>query len=156
MKKALSSTSGFTFIEIMVVVVIIGILATLVGTAVIGRIDDANKAKAQSDIATLQSSLQLYKLDNGNYPTTEQGLDALIKPPAKVGTTVDATEEMKTWKEGGYLEGGKLPMDPWKKPYQYLSPGVNNPNYDLWSMGKDGESGTEDDIQSWNLDKAGK
>ena len=152
MKKALSSNSGFTFIEIMVVVVIIGILATLVGTAVIGRIDEANIAKAKSDIATLQGSLQLYKLDNGNYPTTEQGLDALVKPPAQV----DTTGEMKTWKEGGYIEGGRLPLDSWKNQYQYLSPGVNNPNYDLWSMGKDGESGNEDDIQSWNLDKAWK
>ncbi len=152
MRKLGYSNSGFTFIEIMVVVVIIGILATLVGTAVIGRIDDANKAKAKSDIATLQGSLQLYKLDNGNYPTTEQGLDALVKPPAQV----DTTEEMKTWKQGGYLEGGKLPMDPWRHPYQYLSPGVNNESYDLWSMGKDGESGNEDDIQSWNLDKIEK
>ncbi|OGL39486.1 MAG: type II secretion system protein GspG [Candidatus Schekmanbacteria bacterium RIFCSPHIGHO2_02_FULL_38_11] len=149
MKKALSSNSGFTFIEIMVVVVIIGILATLVGTAVIGRIDEANIAKAKSDIATLQGSLQLYKLDNGNYPTTEQGLDLLVKPPAE-------TEGSKTWKEGGYIEGGRLPLDSWKNQYQYLSPGVNNPNYDLWSMGKDGESGNEDDIQSWNLDKAWK
>ena len=152
MKKAFSSTSGFTFIEIMVVVVIIGILATLVGTAVIGRIDDANEAKAKSDIATLQGALQLYKLDNGNYPTTEQGLDALVKPPAQV----DTTEEMTTWKQGGYIEGGKLPMDPWRNPYQYLSPGVNNESYDIWSMGKDGESGTEDDMQSWNLDKTDK
>src|SRR3990172_9219675 len=149
MKKALSSNSGFTFIEIMVVVVIIGILATLVGTAVIGRIDEANIAKAKSDISTLQGSLQLYKLDNGDYPTTEQGLDALVKAPAE-------EESSNTWKEGGYLEGGKVPLDPWRNPYQYLSPGVNNLNYDIWSMGKDGESGTEDDIQSWNLDKTDK
>jgi len=146
MKKLLILNSGFTFIEIMVVVVIIGILATLVGTAVIGRIDEANIAKGKSDIATLQGALQLYKLDNGHYPTTEQGLDALVKPPT-------TEEEAKTWKQGGYLEGGKVPLDPWKHPYQYLSPGINNPDYDIWSLGKDGESGTEDDIQSWNLDK---
>ena len=149
MKKTVLSSSGFTFIEIMVVVVIIGILATLVGTAVIGRIDEANIAKAKSDIASLQGALQLYKLDNGNYPTTEEGIEALVKAPA-------STETSKNWKEGGYLEGGKVPLDSWKKPYQYLSPGINNPNYDLWSCGKDGESGTEDDIESWNLDKTYK
>ena len=130
----------------MVVVVIIGILATLIGTAVIGRIDEANIAKGKSDISTLSGALQLYKLDNGYYPTTEQGLDALVRPPA----TADAS---KSWKEGGYVEGGKVPNDPWKNPYQYLSPGVNNPGFDLWSNGKDGQSSTEDDIQSWNLDK---
>jgi len=149
MKKKLSADSGFTFIEIMVVVVIIGILATLVGTAVIGRIDEANIAKAKSDISSLLGALQLYKLDNGNYPTTEEGIEALVKPPA----AVDTAEDMKTWKEGGYIEGGKVPSDPWRKPYRYLSPGINNPSYDLWSCGKDGESETEDDIQSWNLDK---
>src|SRR3989338_2328407 len=127
MKKALSSNSGFTFIEIMVVVVIIGILATLVGTAVIGRIDEANIAKAKSDIATLQGALQLYKLDNGNYPTTEEGIEALVNPPVN-------EESAKTWKEGGYIEGGKVPSDSWRNPYQYLSPGVNNPNYDIWSV----------------------
>ena len=152
MKKTVLSSSGFTFIEIMVVVVIIGILATLVGTAVIGRIDEANIAKAKSDIASMQGALQLYKLDNGNYPTTEQGIEALVKPPA----AVDTTEDMKTWKEGGYLEGGKVPLDSWKKPFRYLSPGINNPSYDLWSCGKDGESETEDDIQSWDLDRISK
>ncbi|RMF93359.1 MAG: type II secretion system protein GspG [Candidatus Schekmanbacteria bacterium] len=142
-KKNLYDDRGFTLIEIMVVVVIIGILATLIGTAVIGRIDDANIAKAKSDISTIASALQLYKMDNGSYPTTEEGLEALVKKPAGA----------RNWSKGGYIEGKKIPKDPWGSEYNYLSPGVNNPDYDLWSNGKDKISGTEDDIQSWNLDK---
>ncbi|MBI5373921.1 MAG: type II secretion system major pseudopilin GspG [Candidatus Schekmanbacteria bacterium] len=138
--------AGFTLIEIMVVVVIIGILATLIGTAVIGRIDEANIVKAKSDISTLQSALQLYKMDNGDYPTTEQGLEALVSEP-KGGKAAP------NWKTGGYIEGGKVPNDPWRAPYNYLSPGVNSNDYDLWSNGKDGQADTEDDIQNWNLDK---
>ena len=137
---------GFTLIEIMVVVVIIGILATLIGTAVIGRIDDANIVKVKSDISTLSSALQLYKMDNGDYPTTEQSLEALVKKPS--GST-----EASNWSKGGYVEGKKIPKDPWNTEYNYLSPGVSNPDYDLWSNGKDKISGTDDDIQSWNIDK---
>ena len=134
---------GFTLIEIMVVVVIIGILATLIGTAVIGRIDDANIAKVKSDISTMSSALQLYKMDNGDYPTSEEGLEALIRKPSGA----------RNWNKGGYIEGGKIPKDAWDNDYNYLSPGVNNTDYDLWSNGKDTIFGTNDDIESWNIDK---
>ncbi|HEY4697866.1 MAG TPA: type II secretion system major pseudopilin GspG [Gallionella sp.] len=135
---------GFTLIEIMVVVVIMGILAALVVPKLLGRTDDARIIAARQDIATVMQALKLYKLDNQRYPTTGQGLQALITKPA-TGPASDG------WKTGGYLD--KLPKDPWGNPYQYLSPGIRG-EIDVVSLGGDGQPGgvgNDADIGSWNL-----
>jgi len=135
---------GFTLIEIMVVVVIMGILAALVVPKLMGRTDDARIIAAKQDIATVMQALKLYKLDNQRYPTTDQGLQALITKPA-AGPAADG------WKTGGYLD--KLPKDPWGNPYQYLSPGIKG-EIDVISFGGDGQpggSGNDADIGSWDL-----
>jgi general secretion pathway protein G len=135
---------GFTLIEIMVVVVIMGILAALVVPKLFGHVDNARITAAKQDIATMMQGLKLYKLDNQRYPTTEQGLQALINKP----TTGPAANG---WKAGGYLD--KLPKDPWGNPYQYLSPGVKG-EVDVFSLGSDGQpggSGNDADIGSWDL-----
>lgn len=137
---------GFTLIEIMVVVVIIGLLATLVLPRVLGRQDQAMIAKAKVDIQAISSALKLYKLDNFNYPSTSQGLEALIREPG-------GDPPAKNWKKGGYVE--RLPTDPWGNPYQYLSPGEKM-EFDVWSFGADGRSGgdgTNAEIGNWNLDE---
>ena len=137
---------GFTLIEIMVVVVIIGLLATLVLPRVLGRQDQAMIAKAKVDIQALSSALKLYKLDNFNYPSTSQGLESLIKNPG-------GDPPAKNWKKGGYVE--RLPADPWGNPYQYLSPGEKM-EFDIWSYGADGRTGgdgTSAEIANWNLDE---
>ena len=136
---------GFTLIEIMVVVVIIGLLATLVLPRVMGRQEQAFIAKAQSDIQALSSALKFYKLDNFHYPSTDQGLQALVSKPS--GDPVP-----KNWKKSGYIE--RLPNDPWGNAYQYLSPGEKM-EFDLWSWGADGIEGGEEgdaDIGNWNID----
>jgi general secretion pathway protein G len=135
---------GFTLIEIMVVVVIMGILAALVVPKLMGRTDDARVTAARQDIATVMQALKLYKLDNQRYPTTEQGLNALVAKPT-VGP------EARGWKSGGYLD--KLPKDPWGNPYQYLSPGIKG-EVDVFSFGADGQAGgtgNDADIGSWEL-----
>jgi general secretion pathway protein G len=137
-------TRGFTLIEIMVVVVIMGILAALVVPKLMGRTDDARIIAARQDIATLMQGLKLYKLDNQRYPTTEQGLQALVSKP----TTGPAANG---WKTGGYID--KVPLDPWKNPYQYLSPGIKG-EIDIFSLGADGQpggAGNDADIGSWDL-----
>lgn len=137
---------GFTLIEIMVVVVIIGLLATLVLPRVLGRQEQAQIEKARADIQALSSALKLYKLDNFNYPSTQQGLDALTRKPA-------GDPPAKNWKKGGYIE--RLPSDPWGNEYQYLSPGQHG-EFDLWSYGADGKPGGEDaaaDITNWEEDR---
>jgi general secretion pathway protein G len=134
---------GFTLIEIMVVVVIMGILAALVVPKLMGRTDDARITAARQDISTLMQALKLYKLDNQRYPTTEQGLQALIAKPTS-GPAANG------WKSGGYID--KLPKDPWGNPYQYLSPGVKG-EVDVFSYGADGQpggSGPDADIGSWD------
>jgi general secretion pathway protein G len=137
---------GFTLIEIMVVITILGILAALIVPRVIGRTDDARIAAAKQDIASVMQSLKLYRLDNGRYPTTEQGLRALIEKPA--------TEPIpNNWKQGGYLDRSSLPKDPWGKEYQYLNPGLKG-EIDVFSFGRDGQSGGEGpdaDIGSWQM-----
>lgn len=138
------SQRGFTLIEIMVVVVIMGILAALVVPKLMGRTDDARIIAAKQDIATVMQAVKLYKLDNQRYPTTEQGLQALIAKPT-VGPAANG------WKTGGYLD--KLPKDPWGNPYQYLSPGIKG-EIDVFSLGADGQpggSGNDADIGSWDL-----
>ncbi|MFZ3114574.1 MAG: type II secretion system major pseudopilin GspG [Syntrophales bacterium] len=138
---------GFTLIELMVVIVILGILAGLIIPRIMGRPDEARAAKARMQIESMETALKLYKLDNGDYPTTEQGLQALVEPPA-VGSLT------KNWRQGGYLEKGKLPKDPWDRDFIYISPGAHG-DFDLSCLGADGEPGGEGknkDINSWELD----
>ena len=143
-KPAGPAARGFTLIEIMVVVVIMGILAALIVPKLIGRTDDARIIAAKQDIATIMQALKLYKLDNQRYPTTEQGLQALVTKPT-TGPAADG------WKTGGYIE--KLPNDPWGNPYQYLSPGIHG-EVDVFTLGADGQPGgvgNDADIGSWDL-----
>ena len=133
---------GFTLVEIMVVVVIIGILGALVVPKLLNRTGESRITAARVDISTLMQALKLYKLDNQRYPTTEQGLQALISKPTS-GPAANG------WKSGGYIE--KLPKDPWGNPYQYLSPGVRG-EIDIFSFGADGQpggAGDDADIGSW-------
>lgn len=135
---------GFTLLEIMVVVVILGILAVLVVPKIISRPDEARVIAARQDIASLMQALKLYRLDNQRYPATEQGLQALAARP----TTAPVPNN---WKAGGYLE--RLPNDPWGNPYQYLNPGLHG-EIDILSFGADGAPGGEAndaDIGSWTL-----
>ncbi|AZP10796.1 type II secretion system major pseudopilin GspG [Undibacterium parvum] len=135
---------GFTLIEIMVVVVIMGILAALVVPKLMGRTDDARIVAAKQDISTMMSALKLYKLDNMHFPSTEQGLQALIAKPT-------AGPSANGWKTGGYID--KLPKDPWGNPYQYLSPGIKG-EIEIFSLGADGQpggTGNDTDIGSWDL-----
>jgi general secretion pathway protein G len=137
---------GFTLIEIMVVVVILGILAALVAPNVISRIDDAQVSRAKGDIRAIESALQLYRLDNFRYPTTDQGLEALVNQPAD--------PSIRNWRKGGYLD--KVPVDPWGTPYQYLNPGQSGSSeFDVFTLGADVQPGGEDinaDIGNWNID----
>lgn len=141
MKKQ-QKISGFTLLEVMVVMVIIGILAALIVPNVMGRLDDAKIVAAKSDIAGLAQALKLYRLDNGRYPSSEQGLQALVVKPS--------TEPLpQNWKTNGYLD--KLPKDPWGHDYKYLQPGVHG-EIDVFSQGADGAPGGEAldaDIGNW-------
>lgn len=144
-KNYFHSNAGFTLIEVMVVVVILSILAAIVIPRIMDRPDQARIVKAKQDIRALESALNLYKLDNFNYPTTDQGLDALVRKPTIV-------PEAPNWKSGGYID--RLPKDPWGNDYQYISPGQNG-EIDLYSLGADGQLGgesTNSDIASWNLE----
>jgi general secretion pathway protein G len=138
--------AGFTLIEIMVVVVILGILAALVAPNVISRIDDAQVSRAKGDIRAIESALQLYRLDNFRYPTTDQGLEALVNQPAD--------PSIRNWRKGGYLD--KVPVDPWGTPYQYLNPGQSGSSeFDVFTLGADvqpGGEGINADIGNWNID----
>lgn len=139
---------GFTLIEIMVVIVVLTILAAAVIPNLTGRTDEAKVARAQSDIANLSTALEQFKLDLGRYPTSEEGLEALVNPPME--------DEMERWK-GPYLRKRTIPLDPWRNPYVYVSPGIENPDsYDLESYGSDGQDGeTGDsytrDVESWTV-----
>lgn len=133
---------GFTLIEIMVVIVILGILASLVVPKIMGRPDEARIVAAKQDMSSILQALKLYKLDNQRYPSTEQGLQALVSKP-------QAAPVPKNWNAGGYLE--KLPLDPWGNPYRYLNPGVHG-EIDVMSFGADGAQGGEGsdaDIGNW-------
>jgi len=136
--------SGFTLIEIMVVIVILGVLAALVVPKVLERPDDARAVAAKSDIATIMQALKLYRLDNQRYPSGDQGLNALVAKP-------ESPPVPPNWKPGGYLE--RLPKDPWQNPYQYLNPGLKG-EVDVFSFGADGQpggTGKDADIGSWDL-----
>ncbi len=137
--------AGFTLIEIMVVVIIIGILAAIVAPNVIGRVDDARVTAAKSDIATIEGALKLYRLDNFSYPDTQYGLDALVTKPSDPA--------IRNWNPEGYIE--RLNKDPWGTPYQYLNPGSHGA-IDIYSFGADGKPGGEDvaaDIGNWDSDQ---
>jgi len=141
--KGRRNQRGFTLVEIMVVVVIIGILGALVVPKLLGRTGESRVTAARVDISTLMSALKLYKLDNQRYPTTEQGLQALIQKPTS-GPSANG------WKEGGYVE--RLPKDPWGNNYQYLSPGLHG-EVDISSLGADGQpggTGEDADVGSWD------
>jgi general secretion pathway protein G len=141
----LEDKKGFTLIEIMVVIVILALLAALVGPKLMGRTDDAKITDARVQIKNIETALKLYKLDTGNYPSTEQGLTALVTKPT-VGVIPNG------YKEGGYLESKKVPKDPWGSDYLYISPGEHG-DYDLFSYGSDGAKGGEGknvDITSWD------
>jgi len=142
MKKQFHAQRGFTLIEIMVVVAILGLLAAMVVPNLVGRDEEARIAKAKQDISALENSLDLYRLDNFAYPSTDQGLDALVKKPS-------GSPEPKRYKQGGYIK--KLPTDPWGNAYQYLKPGAHGAT-DVYSLGPD-QIPSDDDIGSWNLDK---
>jgi general secretion pathway protein G len=130
---------GFTLIEVMVVVVILGILAAILVPKVMDRPEQARLTKARQDIRALEAALNLYKLDNYVYPSTDQGLEALVEKPS--------SPEPPNWKEGGYVD--RLPLDPWKQPYLYLSPGAHG-TIDIYSLGPD-QAPSEDDIGNWEL-----
>jgi len=135
--------SGFTLIEIMLVVIIIIVLAAMVAPNLAGRGEQARRAAAQADIdANLSTALDLYEFDNGQYPLTQQGLIALLQKPT-------ATPVPMNW-SGPYLKKRKIPQDPWGRDYVYISPGVHNTDsYDLYSYGQDGTDATDDDVINW-------
>jgi general secretion pathway protein G len=138
---------GFTLIELMVVIIILGILAMWVAPKIMSRPEEAKQVKARLDIQNLETALKLYKLDNGVYPTTEQGLQALVEKP-ETGIIP------KKWKEGGYLEKGRVPTDPWGNDFVYLSPGLQS-EFDIISYGADGVPGGENenrDINNWEIE----
>lgn len=133
---------GFTLLEIMVVIVILGVLASMVVPNLMGNKDKADRQKVISDVIALENSLDMYKLDNGIYPSTEQGLEALIDEPS-------GSPEPRNYREDGYIK--RLPQDPWGNDYVLNSPGEHG-KIDVLSVGPDGEEETDDDIGNWNLD----
>lgn len=145
--KLKHNSRGFTLIELMVVIIILGILAMWVAPKIMSRPEEAKQVKARLDIQNLETALKLYKLDNGLYPATEQGLQALVEMP-------ETGNVPKKWKKGGYLEKGRVPKDPWGNDYIYLSPGLKS-DFDIISYGADGSPGGEDenkDINNWDLE----
>jgi general secretion pathway protein G len=147
MQQPTGMQRGFTLIEVMVVVVILGILAAVVVPRVMDRPDQARITKVQSDVRALQSALNLYRLDNFNYPTTEQGLISLVVRPS-------GSDAPRNYRSGGYID--RLQRDPWDNDYQYLRPGRDGRDYDLYSLGADGRPGGEGpnaDLGNWNVDQ---
>ena len=139
--------SGFTLIEIMAVVLIIGLLSTLVGLAIFPQVERARQSTAKTQIKMLDGALESYRMDNARFPTSDQGLAALINPPP----------DARNFPPGGYLRERRVPEDPWGNPFQYEAPGQRNPHsYDLWSFGADGSPGgsdTDADIGNWTDDE---
>ena len=142
--RAARAERGFTLIEIMVVVIIIGLLAAVIVPNVISRVEEARVTKAKSDIQALEAALTMFKLDNSKYPTTDQGLQALVVQPTD--------PSIRHWKIGGYLD--RVSKDPWGAEYQYASPGTHGKEYDLYTLGADGQPGGDGvnaDIGNWNI-----
>ena len=138
--------SGFTLIEIMVVLVIIAIMTALIAPQIMGRVDEARVTAAKQDIRTLETALDFFQMENFRYPTTDMGLEALVKKPEDPA--------IRNWRTGGYLRATSVPKDPWGNPYRYMQPGTKGGAYDLYSLGADGEvggEGVDSDIGSWNL-----
>ncbi len=139
-------TGGFTLLEIIVVVFILSLLAAIVAPKIIGRTDDARVAEAKVQIRNIETALKLFKMDNGFFPDTQQGLQALLEKPT-------SGRVPPNFREGGYLEQKSIPLDPWGNAYVYVSPGLNG-DYDLFSYGADGKEGGEGkdaDIKSWDM-----
>jgi general secretion pathway protein G len=137
---------GFTLIEIMVVVVIIGLLAAVIVPQVVDKVDEARVARAKQDIASLETALTMFRLDNSKYPTTDQGVTALVAQPTDTS--------IRHWRPGGYLK--RVARDPWENDYQYVYPGTHGNEYDLYSLGADnqpGGEGTSADIGNWDGEK---
>jgi general secretion pathway protein G len=135
---------GFTLIEIMVVVIIIGLLAAVIVPSVISKVDEARVTKAKADIQSLETALTMFRLDNSKYPTTDQGLQALVVQPTD--------PSIRHWRPGGYLQ--HVSKDPWGAEYQYVYPGTHGQEYDLFTLGADGQpggEGTNADIGNWNI-----
>jgi len=135
---------GFTFLEIMLVVVIIGILVSLVGPRLVGKTQKAKTAATQHQIDVFKTSLKMFEMQAGRFPATEEGLEALVLKPSAL-----SDEE---W-DGPYLDGDVVPNDPWNRPYQYVCPGEKNRDFDTWSYGPDGVDGTADDVTNWSTKK---
>lgn len=147
MTRCIRNTAGFTLIEIMVVIIILGLLAAIVMPRIVGETDRARYEQAKVQMRILEDSLKRYKLDNGRFPTTEQGLEALVQKPT-IGVVP------RSWPTGGYLDKPEIPEDPWGNKYVYISPGQHGPDYDLKSYGADGIEGGEEydqDVESWRV-----
>ncbi len=146
-KGLVGGQRGFTIIEIMVVIVIIAILAAIIAPRLIGRVDESRVTEGKVQIRNFETALKMYKLDNSTYPTTSQGLAALVLKPK-------TNPIPRKWHKGGYLEKRSIPSDPWGNPFLYLSPGLHG-DYDLLSYGADGVKGGTDfdaDINNWEID----
>ena len=146
--RSRKSEGGFTLIELLVVIAIIGILAAYIAPRFIGRTEDAKINAAKAQIRSFETGLKLFKLDTGFYPSSDQGLDALVSKPS-------AGRVPERYKRGGYLESSKVPNDPWGNPYLFESPGSHGLDYEIRSLGADGLDGGEEensDIESWNFD----
>ncbi len=146
-RNILHNNKGFTLIEILVVVIILSILVAVVAPRILERPEQAKRTAAGIQIRNIEGAIKLFYLDNGFYPTTEQGLDALVEKPT-------TGRIPKKYKDGGYLEGGKMPLDPWDNGFIYISPGVHNREYDIESFGADNEDGGEGndaDVESWDM-----
>ncbi len=142
-----SNKQGFTLIELLVVILILGLLAGIVGPRLFGHTDEAKQTKARVQIENLSSALKMYKIDNGQYPSTEQGLEALVAQP-------QSGDIPKKWKKGGYMAKKQIPKDPWGNDYVYLSPGAHD-DFDITSFGADGQAGGDEfnrDINSWEIE----
>ncbi len=139
------ASKAFTLLEIMMVVIIIGIMAALVVPRMAGQKTRAQKAKAMNEIDSLKTALKTFEMHVGRYPTSEEGLQALMEKPSDVNE--------QEW-DGPYLDANEVPKDPWGNDYQYVSPGQNNKDFDLWSFGPDKQDGTEDDITNWTKKKS--
>ena len=141
-----SGRDGFTLLELVIVIAILSLLAAIIAPKMMGRADDAKIADAKVQIRNLETALKLFKLDNGSYPETDQGLEALISKPATGNIP-------NKYREGGYLEQKKIPLDPWGNPYIYISPGIHG-DFDILSYGsdgKDGGTGKDADITNWDM-----
>ncbi len=147
-RKIKNGNRGFTLIELMVVVIILGILALYIGPKIMGEPEKAKRVKAKMDIASLETALKMYKLDSGVYPATEQGLQALIEAP-------ESGVIPKKWRKGGYIEKNRVPKDPWGNEFLYISPGLHG-DFDIISFGLDGVPGGEGDdnkdINNWEIE----